>query len=163
MITHADAEQRIASWLQATPDADAQRVLTDALELTRHAPQAGGLRSRLRFATMVPLAAAAAALAVVALLVGAGFPRTAVPPVRGIGSIRRTTRVDSGDVAATVEHAAGDNGSYYLRAVAYDRIEPDGYRIGDSRTAVRPAGSSVLQGTADDVRPDDLQRVTLTI
>jgi len=162
MITHGDAEQRIASWLQATPDADAQRVLADALELSRHAPQARGLRSRLRATTMVPLTAAAA-LAIVGVLVGVGFPRTAVPPVSGIGSIRGTSWVDSGDVAVTIEHAAGDNGRYYLRAVAYDRIEPDGYRIGDSRTAVRPAGTSLLQGTADDVGAGDLQRVTLTI
>jgi transglutaminase-like putative cysteine protease len=162
MITRVDAEQRIASWLEATPDADARRVLADTLELTRHAPQARGLRSRLRFAAMVPVAAAAA-FAIIGLLVGVGFPRTAVAPVSGNGSILDTSLFDSNDVAVRVRHAPGDTGTYYLRAVAFDDIDTVGYRIGSSRTAVRPAGTDVLQGTADGIQRDDLRRVTLTI
>jgi len=147
MITHGDAEQRIASWLQATPDANAQRVLADALELSRHAPQARGLRSRLRATTMVPLTAAAA-LAIVGVLVGVGFPRTAVPPVSGIMKNAPSPRLATSPgsrfliVPAAVFLGFANSGSPASSCARFNRANAARGKYTSPRTSMRCAGPS---------------------
>jgi hypothetical protein len=164
MISHEDAERRIATWLLATPESSATEVLADTLRVTRRTSQVSALRRHLRSARIAWFGAAATvAIIVVASVVTLRLPQLgSAPPMAPEIAVRPQWVTDNG-VALTVHHGTGDEGGYYWRAAAYDQISQDGYGIGIGREKVLGPQTAVLQGTADDVDPAGLHPVTLTI
>jgi transglutaminase-like putative cysteine protease len=162
MMSHEEAERKIASWLQATPEQSAERALNDTFDRTRRTAQSSGLRTRDRLTRPV-LMAATAMLGAFAIAVVVAFPRTDLAKASGIGSIQGQQWVDSSDVAVTIKRDPVDAAPRYWRAVVYDQIEPQSYLIGSSRTTARPPQTNVLQGMADDLDPSGLRRLTFTV
>lgn len=164
MISHEDAERRITTWLGATPESDAADVLADTFNVTRRTSQVSALRARLqpvRFAWIG--AAATVAVAVIAGLVTVTLPRGGESHPTGFSKTVAGQWAADASVAATVQHEAGDDASYYWRTAAYDRITEYGYETSNARQSVRPPQTAILQGTADDIDPEGLHEVTLTV
>jgi hypothetical protein len=167
MISHEDAELRITTWLLTTPEANATEILTDTFDVTRRTSQVSALRRRLPPARFAWLGAAGAAVAAVLLFaVAAPFavPRTGDAHLAGFTSVVQPRwPANGGDVEATVQHQAGDRGSYYWRAAVYDEITPVGYMTGPGQETVHPPQTPVLQGTGDDIDAQGMRQVTFTV
>jgi hypothetical protein len=164
MISHDDAERRIANWLEATPASSAVEVLADTFRMTRRTSQVSALRARLQPARFAWMGAAAAVA--VAVVVGAftfELPRAGAPAPTGHSLVVAQRWVTNADVAVTVHHDADDDVRYYWRGAVYDRITSVGFDISDARNTIRPPQTAILQGTADDFDPGGLHQVTLTV
>src|SRR5262245_46944650 len=167
MISHEDAERRIASWLQATSESSASEVLTDTFLVTRRTSQVSALRRRLPAVRAAWLGAAGVAVAAVLVLAVTGPfapPRTGDAHPAGFASVVQPQwPANDGGVAATIHYQLGDTASYSWRVAVYDEITPYGYMTGIGRETERPPGTAILQGTGDDIDPQGLRQITFTV
>ena len=166
MISDRYIEERIRSGLLAlAPEHIRGQVLADTFDQTRRMAQVSTghwWRSVARRA--MPLAVATGGVAVVLVAIGIVFrgTETLAPPGPVVSTIGRVWASDA-TVAATIERAPADDGHYYWRAVAYDRIERDALSLSGTTTVVRAPGAQVLAGLAEDVTRPDLRRFTFTV
>jgi transglutaminase-like putative cysteine protease len=66
-------------------------------------------------------------------------------------------------LALTVQLSPGDDTDYYWRAVAYDRIDLNGWSMSNTTTVERAAGEGLLTGYADNVAPDGRKELSFTV
>jgi transglutaminase-like putative cysteine protease len=66
-------------------------------------------------------------------------------------------------LAVTIQRPPSDRTDYYWRAVTYDIIEPNGWRMGTTTTVPRDPDSPLLDGLADNVSALGHQEVSLTV
>jgi transglutaminase-like putative cysteine protease len=65
--------------------------------------------------------------------------------------------------AVTIDRNPTDDRDHYWRATTYDRIDLNGWGRSSATRIPRPAGTSILEGLADDVDPAGLDRFTFTV
>jgi hypothetical protein len=166
-MTDPSSDERILRGLRAIAREQLpERVLIETFDQTRTMTQ--GPPGRLwwsRASSTVALAIAVGGVAVILVGVGVGSSRPApVEPLAPLnGTISGVWSTDPG-VAATIERSAGDNRNYYWRAVVFDQLKPGGMTSTQTTTVVRPAGSRLLEGTAEDaVRGDGEHPFTFTV
>ena len=166
MITDRYAEERIRRWLIATaPRRLPDQVLTDTYERTRRMAQTSSARtwwSRVTRPLPIVFAAGAMAIVLVAVSVGLGTSELGAPAQPVIATIGGQWITDT-STAVTIERDPTDDGRYYWRAAAYDRIGLDNLSSSTARTVNRTPGTPVLQGMADAVDGAGLKQVTFTV
>jgi transglutaminase-like putative cysteine protease len=75
----------------------------------------------------------------------------------------RSEWVTDDSVAFTVERDPSDGAAYYWRAVTYDRLDLHGFGTSSTKSLERPAGSPILEGTADEPTEIGTRVVTFTV
>ena len=166
MITDRYAEKRIRSWLIATaPRHLPDRVLTDTYERTRRMAQASRPRtwwSRTMRPLQITFAAAAIAVVLVAVSVGLGTRELDAPAQPVSATIGGLWSTDP-RTAVTIERDPNDDGRYYWRGAAYDRIDLHGLSSSTTTTVERTPGTPVLDGMADAVDGAGLKQISFTV
>lgn len=66
------------------------------------------------------------------------------------GSVAPITGAWTTDGSPVLDIAVPDRGTYYWRAVAYDRFDGRSWSWSNARETAIPAGAAILEGTADD-------------
>jgi transglutaminase-like putative cysteine protease len=163
MITHDDAEQRVAHWLVAmAPAGSADQVLAETFDRTRRMAQGSPTPRRFPSIRLRPMAFALTAALILAA-VSVGIRRTDLAQAAPLGSIDGQRWIDSPDAAVMIQRDPSDDRQFYWRAVAYDRLDMDGMSVSHRTTTTRPSGASLFDRMADDVDPTGLRRFTFTV
>jgi transglutaminase-like putative cysteine protease len=77
-------------------------------------------------------------------------------------AVQQVWTTDS-SLALTVQLTPGDDTGYYWRAVAYDRIDLNGWSMSNTSTVDRGAGDGLLTGYADNVAPEGRKEVSFSV
>ncbi len=166
MITNRYTEERIRSWLLKTaPRQVPDRVLTATYARTRRMAQGSSMGTWWSSVTRpLPIVFAASAIAVVLVAVSTGFaPREVqIDPQPASVVIGGVWPVDA-DNAVTIERDPTDDGRYYWRAAAYDRIGLHDLSTSMTETIDRAPGMRLFGGMADDAVGEALKQVSFTV